>query len=64
MKLPIKIMRGGFLAAVAAFTLAGAAVAEYPERPVTLIVPWGAGWYRCYRPDYWQFIAGRVGSTS
>ena len=43
MKLPIKIMRGGFLAAVAAFTLAGAAVAEYPERPVTLIVPWGAG---------------------
>lgn len=28
---------GGF------FALAGAAVADYPERPITLIVPWGAG---------------------
>jgi len=31
------------LAAIAALLFAGAAVAAYPERPVTLIVPWAAG---------------------
>ncbi len=29
--------------ALAALVLAGAAVAAYPERPITLVVPWGAG---------------------
>jgi tripartite-type tricarboxylate transporter receptor subunit TctC len=30
-------------AALVAFTLAPAALAQYPNRPITLIVPWGAG---------------------
>ena len=31
------------LAALAFAVVAGAAFAAYPERPITLIVPWGAG---------------------
>jgi len=31
------------LAALAAFAFAGIALAAYPERPITFIVPWGAG---------------------
>jgi tripartite-type tricarboxylate transporter receptor subunit TctC len=31
------------VAAVVAFALAPAALAQYPNRPITLIVPWGAG---------------------
>jgi tripartite-type tricarboxylate transporter receptor subunit TctC len=30
-------------AAAAAATFPGLAFAAYPERPITLIVPWGAG---------------------
>ena len=32
-----------FAAALAALALAPAALAQYPNRPITLIVPWGAG---------------------
>lgn len=31
------------LGALAALAFAGVAFAAYPERPITLIVPWGAG---------------------
>src|SRR5262245_7105561 len=31
------------LAALAALAFAGVALAAYPERPITLIVPWAAG---------------------
>jgi tripartite-type tricarboxylate transporter receptor subunit TctC len=31
------------LVALAAFAAAGAALAAYPDRPITMIVPWGAG---------------------
>ena len=31
------------LAALAALAVAGTALAAYPERPITLVVPWGAG---------------------
>ncbi len=44
MKNSMKAIRGGVLAVAAALTVVGApALAEYPERPLTLIVPWGAG---------------------
>jgi len=38
----MKLFKGA-LAALAALLFAGAAFAAYPERPVTLIVPWAAG---------------------
>lgn len=38
-----KLAMGAALAATAAFSLTAPAFAEYPERPLTLIVPWGAG---------------------
>lgn len=40
MRTPMRF--GSFVAAVAVLASTGAA-AEYPERPITLIVPWGAG---------------------
>jgi tripartite-type tricarboxylate transporter receptor subunit TctC len=39
----MKFHRRTFLAAAAALTLASPALAQYPERPVTMIVPWAAG---------------------
>tara|TARA_R110002094_G_scaffold1589_7_gene6932 strand:- start:1093 stop:2079 length:987 start_codon:yes stop_codon:yes gene_type:complete len=38
-----KLSMSATLAAAAAFSFALPAYAEYPERPITLIVPWGAG---------------------
>ncbi|HUG61919.1 MAG TPA: tripartite tricarboxylate transporter substrate binding protein [Methylomirabilota bacterium] len=39
----MKIIKQATLAALALATATGAALAQYPERPVTLIVPWAAG---------------------
>src|SRR5438874_9643539 len=36
-------VRGAAVAALALFTAIPAAFGAYPERPITLIVPWGAG---------------------
>src|SRR3979490_3074737 len=41
MKKPSTFFRALFSAAI--FTLASFAHAAYPDRPITLIVPWGAG---------------------
>ncbi|WP_294227340.1 tripartite tricarboxylate transporter substrate binding protein [uncultured Shimia sp.] len=41
-----KLIKGAFAATVigaASLMTAGAALAEYPEKPITFIVPWGAG---------------------
>ena len=39
----IKFSRAIVVAALGALLFAGAAHAAYPERPITLIVPWAAG---------------------
>lgn len=38
-----RIIRAGLTTAAFITGMAGAAFAEYPERPITLILPWGAG---------------------
>jgi tripartite-type tricarboxylate transporter receptor subunit TctC len=39
----MKVIKQAVLAGLALALATGAAVAEYPERPITLIVPWAAG---------------------
>ena len=44
-----KLAMSATLATAAAFSFAASAFAtEYPDRPITLIVPWGAGARKSY----------------